>query len=183
MVVTDSIQMKDSLALLRNLGFNNEERFRHDVLGYNYRLGGLAAALGLGSIDNLQATIDKKIVQGNYYTQQFNSFENLLQTPPPQNKHSTNNYWVYGVVPREPVNRNLLMKRLRAKGIETRPFFYPLHLQPVIKNYPWEKRFELSIAERIGKQGFYIPIGSHLNSSQQDFITEQVHTETINCFE
>ena len=75
------------------------------------------------------------------------------------------------------------MKRLKTKGIETRPFFYPLHLQPVMENYPWEKRFDLSIAERIGKQGFYIPIGPHLNPSQQDFIVEQVLIETNKSFE
>ena len=84
-----------------------------------------------------------------------------------------NHYWVYGIIPKIEFDRKKIMSMLLEKGIETRPFFFPLNLQPAYLNLG-KDIFECPISEKIGKRGFYIPIGNHVSSSQQKMIVENI---------
>ena len=80
-----------------NLDFESSKRFIHNNLYWNYRLGGLQAALGLSQIKSLEKTITRKIEQGNYYDHLFSDLSNYLQLPLREYK-GKNHYCIYGIM-------------------------------------------------------------------------------------
>ncbi len=157
---------------MRNLDFNNKKRFQHDNLYWNYRMGGLQAALGLSQIRNIKKTINQKIKQAMIYNNLLQPISNL-QIPLFEHNGSKNHYWVYGVVIKEK-SRDDLSKFLMNKNIETRNFFWPLHLQNALPN-KFKIKHDLPISENLGKNGLYLPLGSHIKEKDQNYIVEQIN--------
>jgi perosamine synthetase len=91
-----------------------------------------------------------------------------LQLPLPETAYSKNIYWVYGVVLAEDAGMDAAqaMRQLARKGIGTRPFFWPLHLQPVLKKRGLTSGESLPVAEKLGSRGFYLPSGLALKADQ-----------------
>ena len=108
---------------MRNLDFDNNRRFQHDNLYWNYRMGGLQAALGLSQINNLKNTIDKKKKQGKIYNNYLEPISDI-QLPLVKHQGIENHYWVYGIVLKSK-SRDDLSKHLYDMGIQTRNFFGP----------------------------------------------------------
>jgi perosamine synthetase len=143
-------------------------------LYWNYRLGGIQASLGISQLKSLDKRIDRKIIQGQKYNKLFSGHEDVLQYPIHNDGEIVNHYWVYGLVIKNGVDRNSLLDFLYKEGIQTRPFFWPLHLQNALpKNYHTpESGFENS--ELLGKSGFYIPLGEHVSNRKQEFISDKI---------
>jgi perosamine synthetase len=173
MIVTDDKALASKARLLRNLAFQKERRFFHEDLGWNYRLGGLQAALGISQLDKLNKTIEQKQKQGLIYTESLESSFKKLQIPVLKSEEATNNYWVYGVVLKSGI-REVVTESLIRKGIETRPFFFPLHQQPILMKFDIRVDSEFPNSERIGKNGFYLPMGSHVTPDDQEFIVNSL---------
>ena len=110
----------------------SQDRFKHKNLYWNYRLGGLQAALGNSQLNNMRKTISQKLEQGNYYNELLKDYSDILQIPELSYKGSVNHYWVYGIVLKKQDIRDKLINDLMNQGIETRPFFHPLHLQDAL---------------------------------------------------
>lgn len=174
MVLLDSEKYFKKAKQMINLDFNTSDRFQHENVFWNYRLSGLQAALGISQIDSLSKTIRKKISQGEYYSELLSQHKDILMLPLNENNGSKNHYWVYGVVIMNEIDRNLVTDKLLANGIQTRPFFWPLHLQNCL---PSEFTSEIAIcpnSEFIGRNGFYLPIGNHLKKKDQKFIVDSL---------
>lgn len=172
MILTDSKIFFDNLIQMRNLDFNNSKRFVHNNLYWNYRLSGLQASLGISQLKKIRSTINQKINQAKIYNNLLSNFEEIIQLPLKNNKFSKNHYWVYGIVLKNKNIRDDLIVYLLSQGIETRPFFYPLHLQPVL-----EDRYENSeckVSEELGKNGLYLPLGSGISKKKQKFIVQNL---------
>ena len=106
------------------------------------------------------------------------SYSNLFQFPSVKFKNVENNYWVFGIVLKYPNIRDQLIENLLLAGIETRPFFWPLHLQPFYLNSFENIDRNLSNSEYIGQNGLYLPMGSHINGRKQKKIINKVINET-----
>ena len=150
-ILTDSDKFYQQARLIRNLDFDNSKRFQHDNLYWNYRLGGIQAALGLSQLKNIDSVISEKIDQGKYYTQLLGGLNKHIQLPPVSFDDIQNHYWVYGLVINQDGIKSNELHNLR-KTYQTRPFclyIYSLHLKKIrifIKtNYP----------EKIGKNDLY----------------------------
>lgn len=170
MVLTDDDDLKDKIKKMRNLDFDNKKRFYHDNLYWNYRIGGMQAALGISQLKKLDKTISHKIKQAEIYDQYF--YEEKTLSIPLKNINDTNNhYWVYGVVLNKHGIRDKVMKELHDAGIETRPFFWPLHLQGSLPK-KFRNDIELVNTEHISKNGLYLPTGKHLKIRDQKFVIE-----------
>jgi perosamine synthetase len=174
MLLTDDDGIKEKAQLMRNLGFKSEKRFQHNEFYWNYRMGGLQAALGVSQLKSLEKTINKKIDQGNYYQNNLDNMKEKIQLPLKKDNETLNHYWVFGLVLRKFDIREEVMSKLFEAGVQTRPFFWPLHLQEVLKKINLEKQPSLPVSERIGKNGFYIPIGDHLSKKDQDYIIKNL---------
>ncbi len=158
---------------MKNLDFDPKKRFQHDNLYWNYRLGGLQAALGISQIDNLKKTISKKIKQAEIYNDIFDSSE-YIQTPQKKSFGSVNHYWVYGIILKKH-SRDDLQAFLIKKGIQTRRFFWPLHLQNALPQEFKKNTYQLPVSEHLGKNGLYLPMGSHLKRKDQDYIGSMIN--------
>tara|TARA_Y100000992_G_C21271207_1_gene496955 strand:- start:775 stop:1896 length:1122 start_codon:yes stop_codon:yes gene_type:complete len=171
MILTDNEEIYKNALRMRNLDFNNKNRFQHDNLFWNYRLGGLQAALGISQTKNLNKVIEKKIIQAKNYDNCLKGSVNL-KLPLNETRSSVNHYWVYGILLKDG-DRDELQKYLLNFGIETRKFFWPLHLQNALPK-KFVTNSELSVSENLGNNGIYIPLGEHVKTKDQNFIADRI---------
>ena len=167
MIVTDDPEIESRCRSLRNLCFKPEKRFVHDELGFNFRMTNLQAALGLAQFERLDEFINRKRWIGRLYNEQFRNFP-YFNIPLEKSEFAENIYWVYGILLNEKskMNAEEIMKLLNQKNIGTRPFFYPMHLQPVFKKMGLFKNEKYPVSEKLSEFGFYIPSGLALTEDQ-----------------
>ncbi|MBF0547058.1 MAG: DegT/DnrJ/EryC1/StrS family aminotransferase [Candidatus Riflebacteria bacterium] len=167
MVVTDDPDLAERCRSLRNLCFQPQRRFVHEELGWNMRMTNLQAALGIAQLERLSFFIDKKRKMGALYSDCLQNIEEI-QLPCNQKDYAKSIYWVYGLVIKDfvPFDAQEAMARLAEKGIGTRPFFWPMHEQPVFHKMGLFQNEKLPVAERIARRGFYIPSGLALTEEQ-----------------
>ncbi len=157
MISVNSEKLYKKCNSLKNLCFGKINRFNHDDLGWNYRLTNMQAALGLSQLKNIKNTIRKKMEIGNYYYEKL-KFNNNIQILPPLNSFSKNIYWVVGIVIKSKKMTALnLSKKLLKFGIETRPFFWPIHQQSIFKKLKLFKNQYYPNSSYLSKYGLYVP--------------------------
>ena len=166
MILTDDEELADKCRSLRNLCFIPSKRFFHETLGFNYRMTNIQAALGVAQLERLDEFINIKRQIGEVYNTKLKNKE-FIQIPVEKMDYSMNIYWVFGIVLKESIKYNAdeAMFLLGKHGIGTRPFFYPMHLQPVFKKMGLFKNESYPVSERLAKKGFYIPSGLALEES------------------
>jgi perosamine synthetase len=175
MIVTDDPQLAERCCSLRNLCFQPQHRFVHEELGWNFRLSNLQAAMGVAQLERLDEFVERKRHIGKLYTKLLSDISEL-QLPLPQTDYATNIYWVYGIVLKDnvPFNAKEAMRRLGDYKIGTRPFFWPMHKQPVFRNMGLFDQESCPVAEKIACRGFYIPSGLALTDEQIERVVEAV---------
>ena len=157
MISVNSKKLYKKCNSLKNLCFGKINRFNHDDLGWNYRLTNIQAALGLSQLKNIKNTIRKKMEIGNYYYEKL-KFNNNIQILPPFNSFSKNIYWVVGILIKNKKMTALnLSKKLLKFGIETRPFFWPMHQQSIFKKLKLFKNQNYPNSTYLSKYGLYVP--------------------------
>jgi perosamine synthetase len=134
----------------------------------------MQCALGTSQTARLGSIIEKRLNLAKVYRDAFSEIPNIL-LPVDSTPYSRNNYWVFGMVLQEGfgVNAKSLMEILDQKGIGTRPFFYPLHKQPVLEKFA-HKKTNLPVSERLGEFGFYIPNGLGMKEEQVSRVVDVV---------
>ena len=169
MVLTDDDTLTAQCKSLRNLCFQKEKRFVHEELGWNFRMTNMQAALGIAQLKRLDECVAKKRLMGQRYTELLSDFE-VLELPVAKTEYADNIYWVYGIVLKDgfPLNAKEVMQRMNQKSIGTRPFFWPMHEQPVFRKMGMFKGESYPVAERIARRGFYIPSGLGLTEDSMD---------------
>jgi len=173
MLVCDDPELAERCRGLRNLCFQPKKRFVHEELGWNYRMTNLQAALGLAQLERLDEVVVRKRAMGAAYSSVLSVFE-ALQCPLPSTVFADNIYWVYGVVLQDgvPFDAEQAMQKLATLGVGTRPFFWPMHEQPVFRKMGLFAHEFYPVAERIARRGFYIPSGVGLSEQQMDHVLE-----------
>jgi len=173
MLVTDDEQLAMDCRSLRNLCFQPKKRFVHERLGWNYRMTNLQAALGLAQLERLDEFVQKKRSMGKKYTQGLRVL-NEVQLPLEKTDYAENIYWVFGLVLDDSIGFDAeeAIKMLGEKGIGCRPFFCPMNQQPVLREMGFFINESYPVAERLYKQGFYIPSGTALNSEHINHVTK-----------
>lgn len=167
MVLCDDENLAERCRSLRNLCFQKKQRFLHDELGWNYRMSNLQAALGLAQLEQLDESVRIKRHMGRRYTELLAGLDGIT-LPLESTDYADNIYWVYGLILADniPFDAQSAMKRLAEKGVGTRPFFWPMHEQPVLNKMGLLQGVSLPVAERIARRGFYLPGGLALTDSE-----------------
>jgi len=175
MIVTNSKKIAEKCRSLRNICFNNERRFLHYELGWNYRFTNIQAAIGLAQLEKLNKFIVKKRNIGKIYNEKIPK-NKIFETPLDKKNYAKNIYWVYGLLVKKksPISMNSLMKKLKESGIETRNFFWPLHQQPVLKKMGLFKNVKLPVSEYLAKNGLYLPSGLGMTSLKQKYVINKI---------
>lgn len=167
MLLTNDGRLAERCRSLRNLCFKAEKRFVHDELGYNFRMTNLQAALGLAQLERLDEFVIRKRHMGNRYTGLLSGVSGI-QVPVPRTAYAENIYWVYGMVLSDDVlfDAEEAMRRLHKLKIGTRPFFWPMHEQPVFRKKGMFAGEAYPVAERLARRGLYLPSGIGLTDDQ-----------------
>lgn len=167
MVLTNNKLLAEKSRRFRNLYFQAKKRFVHEKLGWNFRMTNLQAALGLAQLERLEEFVKRKRTIGKLYSQLLQGVDNI-ELPLERTDYAENIYWVFGVVLADKLNfkADKLMQQLAALRIETRPFFWPIHEQPVFKKRGLFRNERYPVAERLARRGFYLPSGLALTSKQ-----------------
>ncbi|MBF0280773.1 MAG: DegT/DnrJ/EryC1/StrS family aminotransferase [SAR324 cluster bacterium] len=177
MIVTNDGRLAERSRSLRNLCFQTHQRFVHEEWGWNLRMTNLQAALGVAQMERLEEFVQRKRHIGARYTELLKGVEGL-ELPLVKTEYAENIYWVFGLVLKEevPFDAKEAMRRLAIEKIGTRPFFWPMHEQPVMKKMGLFDNESCPVAERIARRGFYIPSGLALTEEQIVRVTETLKT-------
>lgn len=167
MVLTDDAELADRCRSMRNLCFHPARRFVHEELGFNFRMSNLQAAVGVAQMERLDEFVARKRGMGRRYTELLGGLAGII-LPLPRTTYAENVYWVYGVVLGDdlPGDAATMMRRLGERGIGTRPFFWPMHEQPVLRRMGVAGEKVYPVAERLARRGFYLPSGMALREEE-----------------
>jgi perosamine synthetase len=160
MIVTNNKIFYRRFLEYRNICFSlSKPRFIHEDIGWNYRITNLQAAIGCAQLKKLKKFIRKKRLIGKMYTEELKNFKNI-KLPIKSTEYSKNIYWVYSIIIKnKKIDAKRFMKILKSRGIDSRPFFCPMHMQPILKKNKLITKEKYPISEEIYKYGFYIPSG------------------------
>jgi perosamine synthetase len=161
MVLTNDESISSRLRVLRNLAFKRETRFVHDELGHNYRLSSMQAALGISQLEKIsEIVMHRKLIAKTYMSCLKHQY--LYSFQPLATEFSENVYWVVGVLLNDRIGKykDEIISRLNSCGVQTRPFFYPLHLQPLLGKYEGLPTYNLDKSLKLYENGFYLPSGN-----------------------
>jgi len=178
MICTDNKKIFKNILNLKNLYFGKGvNRFKHVNLGWNQRFTNLQAAVGIAQLERIKKIIKKKRRMGNYYIDKLKMLSESLILPKNKNNYCKNIFWVFSLIIKDHIkfNAKTIIKILKEKGIEARPFFYPMHLQPIFKKMDLFKKNNFPISEYISQKGFYIPSGIGISKREQDIVIKNLH--------
>jgi perosamine synthetase len=164
MVVTNNDDLAVKIFQMKGQGQDFKKRYWFPILGYNYRLTNMQAAIGLAQLECIDWHLGERRRVANSYLRLLKDCPFItLPVEKPWAKHA---YWMFGVM----LNRNArchrdtVMKRLEEMGIETRPFFYPLHTQPVYKDL--KSKNDCPVADLVASSGLCLPTWAGLGEEQ-----------------
>ena len=184
MCLTDDPILSEKLSSIRNLCFQPKNRFIHNELGFNFRMTNIQAAIGLGQMERIEESVNKKIKIGEMYSQLLKELQDkeYIQLPV-QKKWASNTYWMYGILLNKDrgISAEKIIKKMYENNIQTRPFFYPMHKQPVFDNHDWFKKEKLPVSEQLYTYGLYLPSGIALTQNQAEQVVETL-SEVLNGF-
>ena len=172
MLVMNNKELYHKALYYRNLCFNNNDRFKHYDLGFNFRFTNLQADVGLAQMTRVKDLIKMKINIAKMYINEFKNqnFFNYVKNKP----WAFNTYWMFGIVIK---NKKITAKKfieiLKKEKIEARPFFYGIHKQPVLQN-KHVSAVNCPNTDYISKYGLYLPTGYNLNKKVIKHISKKV---------
>jgi perosamine synthetase len=164
MVVTNDPGLAERLRLLRNLAFG-KPRFLHHSAGYNFRMTGMQAAMGLVQLARIERIISDKRRVAATYNRLLDGVRGL--TLPAERPGARNIYWMYAVVVTADfgMTRDELAQFLEARGIETRTFFCPMNQQPFLRRQLGFREIPCPVADDLWERGLYLPSAHTLDES------------------
>lgn len=171
MIVTNDPGIAATVRLLRDHGMEKGRRYWHEVIGYNYRLTNLQAALGLAQMERVGVFLERRKILAREYARHLADVPGIEL--PPQMPWAENIYWLYSIVvdPEQTrISRDLLMQALKAEGIETRPFFHPLHRQPPYLSCGGP----CPVSARLADNGLSLPSGGNLTRREVETICRRL---------
>ena len=175
MISTDNKRLHAKCNSLKNLCFGKINRFNHEDIGWNYRLTNMQAALGLSQLQDIKKIVKKKMEIGNHYYQGLSLNKNI-QILPPTNTYAKNIYWVVGIlIKNRKMKASTLAKKLLAKGIGTRAFFWPMHEQIIFKKMKLFNNTKFPNSSYLARYGLYLPSYFQLKKKNIDKIINTVN--------
>ncbi|PWU00009.1 MAG: aminotransferase DegT [Bacteroidetes bacterium] len=169
MVVTNNKEIYDRCRFLRDHAMSKEKRYWHPEKGYNYRMTNLQAALGCAQMSRISEIMANRISLFEKYKKALGGCESIVlnQTLP----WATNSYWL--IIARfkdiSESQRDKLMVSLKEKGIDSRPFFYPMSDMPYFKQKP-----NTPVTHKVYKEGINLPTSFDLTEEQVNFICDSI---------
>ena len=158
--------LKKSL-LIKNHGMSPDRKYFHEVVGNNYRLTGMQAAIGIGQLKRIDDFLERRNHIGKRYDKELNSSKKYFKVNP--GIDNFNSYWLYPIIISEKTQKLDLFERFNSLNIELREIFIPFHEMKVFENYKI-KDFEYSKFD-----GVVLPTYPLLNEDEISLIIETIN--------
>jgi perosamine synthetase len=167
MVVTNDETLNDRVFHFKGQGLAKHREYWHDVIGYNYRMTNICAAIGLAQLEQINTFIQRKLEIAANYNEAFRNSDIQFH----QSHHDvTHSYWMCSVLVPDAEKREPLREHLKLNGIETRPLFYPIHTMPM-----YSDKFQRHVvAEDLAWRGINLPSFPELTDDQVGHIVEVI---------
>jgi perosamine synthetase len=177
MIVTDDQKLAEKLCILRDHGMDKKRRYWHPVLGYNYRMTNIQAALGVAQMERIDQIIEKKRRNAAAFNKELQDIPGIIL--PPDAAWARNIYWMYSILVDEEkfkISSKELGERLKERDIETRSLFTPVHQQPI-----YNTGQSLPVSERLSRCGLSLPSSVNLKGNEIERITREIRNIQQKC--
>ena len=168
MITTNNKELYEKMKYLRDHAMSKEKRYWHTEIGYNYRMTNLQAALGVAQLERIEELLEKKREIFEWYREYLKDIPNIKLNF--QKNGFKNVYWMIclEVIGYNEAKRDNLMKKLKEKGIDSRPFFYP------ISDMPMYEKANTPITHKVYQRGINLPSYYDLTKKEVKYICEKV---------
>jgi len=161
MCVTNNAELDEKMRVLRDHGMSKTKRYWHDVVGYNYRMTNLQSAIGLAQLERIEEIHKNRKQYEDNYKEILNQNNFTFQQDIKNRRRIT---WLVSVLLDETIDREKYIQKLKEKGIDARPFFYPLSDMEIYKSYC---KNETPITHRLSQVGLNLPTYESLKSMKE----------------
>ncbi len=167
MVITNDETLYERALHFKGQGLAKYRQYWHDVVGYNYRMTNICAAIGYAQLEQVDQILKKKRAIADWYRE---GFEGTAVTFHGEAENVFHSYWMCSILVEKAADRDPLREHLTAHGIDTRPLFYPVHTMPM-----YAQKYERhKVAENLGWRGMNLPSYPELTREQVDYIVNSV---------
>jgi len=167
MCLTSNHELAEKMRTLRNQGVNPDKQYWHDIIGFNYRMTNLQAAIGVAQMSKIDKAIARKRHIANRYRELLGD-ERIVG--PPEMQWAKSVYWLYSILLERDL-RDSVIESLARQGIESRPFFHPIHCLP-----PYKTDLRLQIAEELSARGLSLPSGPNISEDDVDYVSSSLNS-------
>jgi perosamine synthetase len=168
MVVTNDDEAADLMRALRNQGRSPGDTWlQHTLLGYNYRLDEMSAALGAAQMSRLDELLSARQRVADWYKERLSAIP-AVEAPYLEETTTFLSWFVYVIRLQKGVNRSEVAEKLSALGIPVRPYFSPIHLQPYMADKFGYRMGDFPVTEDLGLRGMALPFSGELSEQQVD---------------
>lgn len=169
MVITNNKTLIDRVNLFKGQGLAQHREYWHEVIGFNYRMTNIAAAIGLAQLERADELIAKKRQIAGWYLEYLQDLPVEFHSETGDIVHT---YWMFTILTNNPGERNKLREFLKENGVETRPVFHPVHTMPMYN----DDFQQLKVAESIGWRGINLPSYPDLSREDVSCISNIIHS-------
>lgn len=167
MVVSNNKEIYDKIVHLKGQGLAKNREYWHDIVGYNYRMTNICAAIGFAQLEQINSFVSKKKEIAKWYKSNLNITEISFSET---SEKVENTYWMVSIVVNTTETRDQLRNHLSSNEIETRPFFHTAHSMPAY----FLKDGKFPVAENLSKTGLNLPSYPDLNQKDVEYICDKI---------
>ncbi|MBM4268623.1 MAG: DegT/DnrJ/EryC1/StrS family aminotransferase [Deltaproteobacteria bacterium] len=171
-IVTNETAWATLFQSLRNQGRDVFDGWlEHSRLGFNYRLDEMSAALGLAQLGRIDELLAGRERVARWYDERLSGLDGV-ELPSPAPWTTRMSWFVYVIRLEDGARRDRVIRDLAARGIASRPYFPPIHLQPVYRERFGHRRGDFPRAEEAGERCLALPFFGRMRESQVDEVCE-----------
>jgi perosamine synthetase len=163
MVTSDDKEFLEKVNLLKNHAKAREKELWHSVIGFNYRMTNLQAAIGLAQLEKIDEIVERKRKNAAGYAEGLEGLESLTLPSEPENVKS--NYWLYSVLAKDSSMKELIIRKLQEQGIDARAVFYPVTDMP-----PYRSGESFPVSKEVSSKGISLPSSAKLEKDEISMI-------------
>jgi perosamine synthetase len=168
MVVTNDDELARKVRQLKGQGHDPDRRYWFPVMGFNYRMTNIEAAIGLAQVEKIDWHMARRRENALWYRKYLGADARFTLSP--EAEWARNAYWMNCVILGTdfPLSRDAAMEKLAQAGVETRPFFYPMHTLPMYR----ESGSAFPVAEALASRGFNVPSSATLTEEEIAYVCD-----------
>lgn len=173
-LVTNSDHLYELACSLRNQGRSMQNSWlEHHRIGYNYRMSDLQAAVGLAQMQRLQELLQKREQVADRYMKLIEKHR-LPVILPARMSEAKISWFVFVLILPQEADQQQVISFLSSKGIQTKPYFPSIHLQPYYQKWYSEAPRSFPVSEQMSKRTLAIPFHNNLTAEEQEYVIEHV---------